>query len=76
MMGKITLLRTKMMPPPQASAFVSRQRFVKMFKDATSYRLILISAPAGFGKTTALIQAITFLKNKHSVAWAFIGFQG
>lgn len=40
---------------PRAGRLVSRPRLVRMFSDAVDARLVLVSAPAGFGKTTAAV---------------------
>ena len=50
------VLATKLfVPPPRANA-VSRSRLVRKLDDgiAAGHKLTLISAPAGFGKTTVL----------------------
>ena len=48
------LLRTKLdLPPPRAHR-LSRERLLALVPDAPGTRLVLLSAPAGFGKTTFL----------------------
>jgi LuxR family maltose regulon positive regulatory protein len=49
-----TLLATKLRIPPVRARSVSRQRLVDRLNASLSHELILISAPAGFGKTTLL----------------------
>ena len=48
------LLATKLHVPPQPPYLVPRQRLLAQVNDGLSRRLTLISAPAGFGKTTLL----------------------
>jgi LuxR family maltose regulon positive regulatory protein len=48
------LLTTKLTVPPTRSQIVSRFHLLKRLNDALSYQLTLLSAPAGFGKTTLL----------------------
>ena len=69
MTAKTTLLKTKMMSPPAISVNVARKRLLKVLEQAAEYKLILLSAPAGFGKTTVLVQWINLLRKKHKVTW-------
>ena len=48
------LLATKLHVPPQPPHLVPRQRLLAQVDEGLSRRLTLISAPAGFGKTTLL----------------------
>jgi LuxR family transcriptional regulator, maltose regulon positive regulatory protein len=50
------LLGTKLQAPPLRPSTVPRPRLSELFQDGLGGRLILVSAPAGFGKTTALRQ--------------------
>ncbi|MBN1579794.1 MAG: helix-turn-helix transcriptional regulator [Anaerolineae bacterium] len=54
------LLRTKLTVPPPRSALVSRPRLIARLNDGLDdiCSLILVSAPAGFGKTTLLSEWI------------------
>jgi LuxR family transcriptional regulator, maltose regulon positive regulatory protein len=48
------LLRTKLdLPPPRAHT-LARERLLVLAPEAPGTRLVLLSAPAGFGKTTFL----------------------
>jgi LuxR family transcriptional regulator, maltose regulon positive regulatory protein len=47
-----TLLATKTMIPPARPRLVPRPRLVERLEEGLAYDLILVSAPAGFGKTT------------------------
>ena len=49
-----SLLTTKLNIPPTRPQLVSRPRLIKRLQEGLSYDLILVSAPAGFGKTTLI----------------------
>ncbi len=48
------VIRSKIQPPPLRSSTLSRQRLLDRLTDATSSRLTLVVAEAGYGKTTLL----------------------
>jgi len=48
------LLRTKLYTPPVGPELVSRPRLIARLNAGLHRKLTLISAPAGFGKTTLL----------------------
>jgi len=50
----VSLLSTKLYAPQRRSGAVLRPRLVERLNEALHHRLVLISAPAGFGKTTLL----------------------
>ncbi|HEX2986672.1 MAG TPA: AAA family ATPase, partial [Chloroflexota bacterium] len=50
------LLSTKLYVPPAQPEVVLRPRLIEQLKEGLARRLTLISAPAGFGKTTLLSQ--------------------
>ncbi len=50
----LPLLATKLHLPPVRPNLVSRPRLVESLTQRLEHRLILLSAPAGFGKTTLL----------------------
>ncbi len=62
-----SLLLTKLYVPLTPLEFVSRPRLVERLAAGIHKRLILISAPAGFGKTTLLCEVLN--KIDHPVAW-------
>src|SRR5215208_8061159 len=65
-------LATKIQIPPQTHRVVRRARLVDALEQGIpDYRLILISAPAGYGKTTLLAQWAR--ASRLSVAWLSLG---
>ncbi len=61
---------TKIQPPRARASLVARERLEeRMTKAALARRLVLIAAPAGFGKTAALARLIERLRGSASVAW-------
>lgn len=63
----LPLLTTKITPPPVRRTLVARPRLIDRLNAATEHTLTLISAPAGFGKTTLLSEWIT--RSVRPVAW-------
>ncbi len=61
------LLATKLYVPPARSEWVSRARLAGSLQQGLSRKLTLISAPAGFGKSTLLSQFAELCKRP--VAW-------
>ncbi len=66
-MAFLTPLKTKLCVPPTRSNWVKRPHLLKLLGEGFSRKLTLISAPAGFGKTSLLVDWVhTHNKN---VAW-------
>jgi LuxR family maltose regulon positive regulatory protein len=66
------LLSTKLRIPPLPHQPIRRDRLVDSIEVAfPSYKLVLVSAPAGYGKTTLLAQWAG--TSRHRVAWLSIG---
>jgi LuxR family maltose regulon positive regulatory protein len=63
----LTPLRTKLCVPPPRSTWVTRSRLDKLMDEGFARKLTLISAPAGFGKTTLLVDWVH--QHKIPVAW-------
>lgn len=51
---RLTILSSKLLVPPPSQHVVRRERLERRLDNAAASRLTLISAPAGFGKTTLL----------------------
>jgi len=61
------LLETKLYVPSPPTTLVTRPRLVERLSKGIKCKLVLISAPAGFGKTTLLSEWIQ--KNEMPVSW-------
>jgi LuxR family maltose regulon positive regulatory protein len=61
------LLTTKLYRPVPHPNLVSRPRLTTRLNEGLSHKLTLISAPAGFGKTTVLSEWIP--QSKHCITW-------
>ncbi len=58
-MQQVPLLQTKLLIPPIRPKLVERPRLVERLNAGLAHRLVLVSAPAGFGKTTLLSEWAT-----------------
>ncbi|WP_394236965.1 LuxR C-terminal-related transcriptional regulator [Pseudomonas anguilliseptica] len=69
--GKLPLLRTKLFPAESAGRpLLAREALLDRLFKAREQRLILLSAPAGFGKSTVLSQfRLRLLETGARVAW-------
>ncbi len=66
----LPLLKTKLTPPLSGRSLVPRVRLGEWMKAADRAKLVLVRAPAGFGKTTLLVQWMERLKQQQEVtAW-------
>ncbi len=63
----VTLLRTKLYIPQPRPGLVARPRLVRKLSDGFARKLTLVSAPPGFGKSTALSEWAA--ATDHPVAW-------
>ncbi|HEY9153058.1 MAG TPA: AAA family ATPase, partial [Anaerolineales bacterium] len=50
------VLRTKIIPPPRNARTLERPRVIRILKKALDYRLTILEAEAGYGKSTALAE--------------------
>jgi LuxR family maltose regulon positive regulatory protein len=62
------LLKTKLYIPPARPELVSRQRLIERLNAGLRRKLALISAPAGFGKTTLLAEWVHTVGVRHDVS--------
>lgn len=66
----MTFARTKIQPPKPRSAFVERGPLQARLADAlATRRVVLLCAPAGYGKTMLLAHVTARLPQEHAVAW-------
>ena len=66
----VSLIQTKMMPPSLPSGCVQRLALLEQIRDRRACSITLVTAPAGFGKTTLLAGWSDALsKQEHPVAW-------
>lgn len=64
-----SVITTKLSIPARRSDWVLRPRLLKRLDEGLKRRLTLISAPAGFGKTTLLASWLHNLGDRKQVAW-------
>jgi hypothetical protein len=57
-----SLLITRIAPPAYRSHLVPRRRILAQLRNLIDIPLTLLSAPAGFGKTTAMLEATSTLR--------------
>ncbi len=62
-----SVISTKLHIPPPRSKVVSRPRLIERLNGEPGRKLTLVSAPAGFGKTTLVIEWLAALT--HPIAW-------
>lgn len=63
-------LSSKLNPPATTPAQVPRDLICERIRNAQSVKLVLVRAPAGFGKTTAMVQCRSVLEDKQiDTAW-------
>ncbi|MDQ1551986.1 MAG: hypothetical protein QOD50_1408, partial [Actinomycetota bacterium] len=64
------LLDTKYRIPPRRPGLIGRPRLDALLEDGREARLMLVSAPAGFGKTTLLVEWLAgSAATERAVAW-------
>jgi LuxR family maltose regulon positive regulatory protein len=63
------LVDTKLFVPRLRRTVVTRSRLSERLSGGTGATLTLVSAPAGFGKTTAVVAWLAQLPKDQAVAW-------
>src|SRR5918995_221798 len=63
------LLETKLYVPTWRPGLVSRRRLIERLDQQTDRKLTLVSAPAGFGKTTLLTEWLAAPASEWAVGW-------
>jgi LuxR family maltose regulon positive regulatory protein len=66
---KTSLLATKLNIPPARPQVINRPHLLEQLQESFKYNFILVSAPAGFGKTTLLSEWARQNKPKLLTAW-------
>lgn len=65
--------RPTLLPPPTSAGYLPRPRIQALFAANPRARLILLCAPAGFGKSTALGELVMAQRSGSSCAWLALG---
>ena len=65
----VTVLRTKLQVPPIRPSLVARPQLWRRLQQGLAGRLTLVSAPAGFGKTTVVAQWLAQMAGERPVCW-------
>ena len=68
-MAPSPLVETKLFLPQPRGDAVGRPRLTELLDRGRAARLTLVSAPAGFGKTTMLARWLAAPEGQRSVAW-------
>lgn len=66
---ELSLLETKLYIPPLRPGLVTRPRLLARLQESLHYNFILVSAPAGFGKTTLVSEWVTHNQSNFQTAW-------
>ena len=70
MASNLIIARTKVLIPQRRPELLTRERLLDMLNDLLDYKLIIVAAPAGYGKTSLLIDFVQ--KNPWPVCWLAI----
>ncbi len=56
------IIKTKLLPPEIQPGLITRERLIKSFAGKPKWRAILVTAPAGYGKTVFVLQTVMMIK--------------
>ena len=62
-------IKSKINIPKVKEKLVSRLVLFNKLNDAINYKVTLVTAPAGFGKSTLVSSWLTNIKDKYYTAW-------
>lgn len=66
----LEIMASKLFAPALKSGFLSRPRLTGVLRQSTASKLVLVSAPAGFGKTAFLADCLAqMLDEENALAW-------
>jgi LuxR family maltose regulon positive regulatory protein len=66
-MSDFPVLRTKISPPYRRDEILSRERLIELFDDLLEKKLVILTAPAGYGKTSLLVD----LAHRHELTYCW-----
>jgi len=59
MLGNQSIIQTRITPPRRRKDLVERKRLIQFLEEMIEKRLVLVSAPAGYGKTSLLVDFVS-----------------
>ncbi len=62
-----TILKTKLFMPPLREGMISRLRLIEQINNGIKKKVVFVSAPAGFGKSSLMVEWVA--QTKMPVAW-------